>query len=198
MTVLKIALCGDGGVGKTAIRRRFLGEGFKTQYLLTIGADFAMRDDSIDGYPVRYQIWDLAGQERFDSVREVYYRGCIGGLLVYDITRHDSFFNTPKWINELWKNNGRGRIPIVVVANKIDLREVEDNTINREQGITFSNKLSSLTRPEGFECPYLETSAKTGENISEAFRLLGSNIVKFMNSKGKSPQVFGTQKAQNY
>ncbi|MFX0087552.1 MAG: hypothetical protein ACFFAU_18015, partial [Candidatus Hodarchaeota archaeon] len=59
MTVLKIVLIGDGGVGKTAIRERYLGKGFKAQYLLTIGADFAMRDDNVSNTPIRYQIWDL-------------------------------------------------------------------------------------------------------------------------------------------
>ena len=152
MTVLKIVLIGDGGVGKTAIRERYLGKGFKAQYLLTIGADFAMRDDVIRGESIRYQIWDLAGQQRFDAVREVYYKGSVGALLVYDVTRPDSYFNTPKWINELWTNNGRGRVPIVVVANKIDMRELSDDTVSPEQGRIFTERLTKLTRPEGFDC----------------------------------------------
>ena len=179
-------LIGDGGVGKTAIRERYLGKGFKAQYLLTIGADFAMRDDSAGGEPIRYQIWDLAGQQRFDAVREVYYKGCVGALLVYDVTRPDSYFNTPKWINELWTNNGRGRIPLVVVANKIDMRELSDDTVSPEQGRVFTERLTKLTKPEGFECHYIETSAKTGINIEAAFSLLGGNIVRFVNIQRKT------------
>ncbi len=179
-------LIGDGGVGKTAIRERYLGKGFKAQYLLTIGADFAMRDDSASGEPIRYQIWDLAGQQRFDAVREVYYKGCVGALLVYDVTRPDSYFNTPKWINELWTNNGRGRIPLVVVANKIDMRELSDDTVSPEQGRVFTERLTKLTKPEGFECNYIETSAKTGINIDSAFSLLGGNILRFVNIQRKT------------
>ena len=186
MTVLKIVLCGDGGVGKTAIRERYLGKGFKSQYLLTIGADFAMRDDKIGTTPIRYQIWDLAGQQRFDAVREVYYKGCVGALLVYDVTRPDSYFNTPKWINELWGNSGRGRIPIVVVANKIDMRELSDDIVSPEQGRVFTNRLTDLTKSEGFECNYIETSAKTGVNIQSAFSLLGTNIMKFVEIQRKA------------
>ncbi|UCE13087.1 MAG: GTP-binding protein [Candidatus Heimdallarchaeota archaeon] len=179
MPVIKIVLIGDGGVGKTAIRERYLGKGFRSQYLLTIGADFAMRDDTTNGIPVRYQIWDLAGQQRFDAVREVYYKGALGGLLVYDVTRTDSFFNTPKWINELWTHNSKGRVPIVLVANKIDIKGSTDDTVSSEQGRIFTNKLSNLTKSEGFACNYIETSAKTGVNIQAAFSLLGENIMNF-------------------
>ena len=189
MTVLKIVLIGDGGVGKTAIRERYLGKGFKAQYLLTIGADFAMRDDVIRGESIRYQIWDLAGQQRFDAVREVYYKGSVGALLVYDVTRPDSYFNTPKWINELWTNNGRGRVPIVVVANKIDMRELSDDTVSPEQGRIFTERLTKLTRPEGFDCFYIETSAKTGVNIQAAFTLLGENIMRFVSRQRKTSRT---------
>ncbi|MHA1214155.1 MAG: Rab family GTPase [Candidatus Hodarchaeales archaeon] len=189
MTVLKIVLIGDGGVGKTAIRERYLGKGFKAQYLLTIGADFAMRDDIVNDKPVRYQIWDLAGQQRFDAVREVYYKGCVGALLVYDVTRPDSYFNTPKWINELWTNNGRGRVPLIVVANKIDMRELSDDTVSEEQGRIFTDRLSKLTKPEGFACHYIETSAKTGVNIDRAFGLLGTSIMKFVETQRKTSRT---------
>jgi len=189
VTVLKIVLIGDGGVGKTAIRERYLGKGFKAQYLLTIGADFAMRDDVIRGDSIRYQIWDLAGQQRFDAVREVYYKGSVGALLIYDVTRPDSYFNTPKWINELWTNNGRGRVPIVVVANKIDMRELSDDTVSPEQGRIFTERLTKLTRPEGFDCYYIETSAKTGVNIQAAFTLLGENIMRFVSRQRKTSRT---------
>jgi small GTP-binding protein len=187
MKVYKIALIGDGGVGKTAIRERYLGKGFNAKYLLTIGADFAMRDDSINGFPIRYQIWDLAGQQRFDGVREAYYNGCVGALLVYDISRPDSFFNMPKWINELWTSNGRGRVPIVVVANKIDLREIINDTISPKRGWAFTENLSSLTEPGGFMCHFIETSAKTGVNVTKAFLLLGQNIMKFIKTHQITP-----------
>jgi small GTP-binding protein len=184
--VYKIVLIGDGGVGKTSIRERYLGGGFKTEYLLTVGADFAMFDDNIRGKPIRYQIWDLAGQNRFDSVREVYYQGCIGGILVFDVSRPDSFFNLPKWINELWTNNGRGRVPLIVVGNKIDMRNIADSTVSPQEGWSFSQNLSKLTQSKGFTCQYIETSAKTGDNIPQAFSLLGENVTSFIGMRKPS------------
>jgi small GTP-binding protein len=183
LIVLKIVLIGDGGVGKTAIRERYLGKGFQSQYVLTIGADFAMREDIVNGTTIKYQIWDLAGQERFDGVRGVYYKGALGALLIYDVTRPDSYYNTPKWINELWTNNGRNRVPIVVVANKIDSRQTCNETISSEHGRIFTEKLTKLTSREGFACHFIETSAKTGVNIPEAFSLLGENIMKFAENR---------------
>ncbi|MFX0186039.1 MAG: Rab family GTPase [Candidatus Hodarchaeota archaeon] len=188
MIVLKIVLIGDGGVGKTAIRERYLGKGFQSRYVLTIGADFATRDDIINGNSVKYQIWDLAGQERFDGVREIYYKGALGALLVYDVTRPDSYYNAPKWINEVWNNCGRSRVPIVVVANKIDLRQTDDETISSEHGRLLTEKLTKLISREGVACHYIETSAKTGANIPDAFSLLGKNIMNFVESLKKVKQ----------
>lgn len=188
MIVLKVLLIGDGGVGKTAIRERYLGKGFDSQYMLTIGADFATRDDFVYGSPVRYQIWDLAGQERFDGVREVYYRGALGALIIFDVTRPDSYFNIPKWVKEIWANNGRSKVPIVIVANKIDMRGSENETISSEQGSLMSEKLTKITSREGFACYYIETSAKTGVKINDAFSLLGENIMKYAEKRNMIKQ----------
>ncbi|MFX1284856.1 MAG: Rab family GTPase [Promethearchaeota archaeon] len=188
MIVLKVVLIGDGGVGKTAIRERYLGKGFDSQYVLTIGADFATKDDVIYGTPIRYQIWDLAGQERFDGVRGVYYRGALGALLVFDVTRPDSYFNVPKWVKELWANNGRDKLPIVIVANKIDMRGSKTETISAEQGRLFSEKLTKMTSREGFACHYIETSAKTGVKINDAFSLLGETIMKYAEKRNMISQ----------
>jgi small GTP-binding protein len=183
LIVLKIVLIGDGGVGKTAIRERYLGKGFESQYLLTIGADFATKEAIVNKTPVTYQIWDLAGQERFDGVRGVYYKGAVGALLVYDVTRPDSYHNTPKWVKELWTNNGRGKVPLVLVGNKIDLRKSCDEKINTTQGKSLAKKITRMTSDEGFNCNYVETSAKTGKNISIAFSLLGKNIMGFVKQR---------------
>ncbi len=179
MTVIKIALLGDGAVGKTSLRERFMGKGFTTQYSLTVGADFAMKDAMVFNKKVRFQIWDLAGQQRFEHVRTAYYRGAVGGLLVYDVTRPESFFNCPKWIAELWRSNGIGKCPVVILGNKSDLRGYGGPEVTKEQGIAFAERLSQLTRPSGFECVYYETSAKTGLNVDKAFITLGEKVILF-------------------
>ena len=174
--LVKIVLAGDGAVGKTTLRRRYLGEGFQASYLMTIGADFAVKRLRIDDQDFVAQIWDLAGQQRFSAVREVYYRGTSGCLLVFDISRRSSFENIPSWIAELLKNNSNRVVPIVLIGNKSDLRANAKDPIMREQSEEYARSLSAWS---GFTVPYIETSAKTGENVDEAFKTLLKNIVLF-------------------
>ncbi len=181
---MKIVLIGDGAVGKTALRQRFLGKGFKEdEYIMTIGADFAVQDTNIDGKTVKYQIWDLAGQPRFSAVRDVYYRGCFGALLVYDVTRPDSFTNCESWIQELWKNSGRGPVPFVLLGNKTDLREHFPNHVTKEKGLQYADELTQKTTEHAFSISYLETSAKTGQNVGLAFDTLGTNVFSWIDQQ---------------
>ena len=116
--LVKIVLAGDGAVGKTTLRRRYLGEGFQSSYMMTIGADFAVKRVKIGGKEITFQIWDLAGQPRFEVVRQGFYRGARGGLLVYDVTRRRTFLNIQHWKEECFKNLDR-EVPVIVVANKV-------------------------------------------------------------------------------
>ncbi len=174
--IFKVTLLGDGAVGKTSLRKTYLGEGFESGYSMTIGADFAVKRLKIDNNDFVAQIWDLAGQQRFSAVREVYYRGTSGCLLVFDITRRASFENIPSWIAELLKNNYNRVVPIVLLGNKSDLRSSAKDPVLREQAEEYGRSLSEWS---GFSVPYIETSAKTGENVDESFRTLLKNIVVF-------------------
>lgn len=171
--ILKLVLLGDGAVGKTTMRRQFLGEGFKAGYSATIGADFAIKRINLENYRLTFQIWDLAGQQRFAAVRELYYRGSRGALLVFDVTNPSSFNNLPSWLEELWKK--AGRVPMILCGNKIDLRSEVPKSIAPELGQEYARRLSEAL---GYEVPYIETSAKTGEKVNEAFFLLGLSIIR--------------------
>ncbi len=180
---MKVCLLGDGAVGKTALRERYLGKQFSSGYVMTIGADFAVKKTQIkteEGEKeVKFQIWDLAGQPRFNSVRELYYKGSHGGLLVFDITRRDSFTNLPAWVDELYKNSGRGIMPIALLGNKVDLRDTADDCVTEKDAIEFISDLKTkLNIP--YDIPYLETSAKTGVNVDESFDRLAYNIRLFL------------------
>ncbi len=175
---IKISLLGDGAVGKTSLRNRFMGRGFNASHLMTIGADFASYDKVVDGTPVTYQIWDLAGQESFKSVRSRFYRGALGGLMVFDITRKDSFLNITRWLEEIWKHNGRGVIPIVILGNKADLRD--RNSVTNEQAVKYARMLSTKTAKRGFKVTYMETSAKTGLNVDLAFETIAKTIIDLL------------------
>ena len=190
--LVKVVLLGDGAVGKTSLRKRWIGEGFTGQYLMTIGADFSVKIIKIktNKNPItcKYQVWDLAGQVRFQVVREGYYKGALGAIVMYDVTNTDSFQDIPNWINELWKNNGRGVTPFILAGNKIDLRNQVPRTLRPEHGQSYAVQLSEVTRPYGFEIPYLETSAKTGENVERAFELLGKMIIKYVEAAEQQQQ----------
>ncbi|MFX0015547.1 MAG: Rab family GTPase [Promethearchaeota archaeon] len=183
---LKVILIGDGAVGKTSIRRRYLGEGFKIDYQMTIGADLAAKTSDLvyaGGKQIKYLIWDLAGQPRFSNVRKIYYMSAVGALVVFDMTRPESFQNIVKWMNELWRNNGRGPVPLIVLGNKVDLREVGMPCVSEKKVQAFVARLSHVSEQyRGFKIHYLPTSAKTGQNIEQAFELLGEAILDFLTS----------------
>ena len=131
----KIVLCGDGAVGKTSLRKQYLGLGFETDYLSTMGADFALFDTTIGETQIRWQIWDLAGQPMFEDVVTAYYTKIFGGVVVYDVTRKQTFDNVKRWVNNMLSNSGRDKdVPFVLLANKIDLREEGAETVSTEEG----------------------------------------------------------------
>lgn len=179
---IKVVLTGDGSVGKTALRQRYMGRGFKSQYMMTIGADFAIKDvETHSGKQVvqliKCQIWDLAGQAGFKNVRALYYTGSHGALVVYDCTRVNSFESVYNWMQEIQKNAG-SKIPVVLIANKIDLRNHADNALSTNEGQKMAQKLSEEFYNNKIIIPYIETSAKTGENVNLAFLKLTELIIQ--------------------
>ena len=189
--IMKVCLIGDGGVGKTALRENYVGSSFTDSYLPTIGAEFATKTEIMDSYTGKFLIWDLAGQPRFSVVREGYYKGARGLLLVFDVTRTDSFESAPNWLSEAWKHVDQGRsIPIILIGNKIDIRDDESlraknerslseatPMIATEQGHMLAREIDNLTPENAPPIEYYETSAKTGENVEKAFQNLGKLIL---------------------
>ena len=170
----KIVMLGDGAVGKTAMTTRFTQNFFDADYKRTIGSDFAIKrltlkeEDDIETR-VTLQVWDLAGQPRFESVRQGFYRGARGGLLLYDVTRRRTFLNVDNWKEEAFKNLVN-EIPLVLVANKVDLKD--SRVVTPEEGEEYAKK-------NGFI--YVESSALTGENVEEAY----SNLCRTMIEESK-------------
>ena len=173
----KVVMLGDGAVGKTAMTTRFTQDSFDADYKRTIGADFAVKRldiKDIDAH-VTLQCWDLAGQPRFEFVRQGFYRGARGGLLLYDVTRRRTFLNMDRWKEETFTNAGR-EIPLVVVANKIDL--VESRAVTKEDGEAYAKQ-------NGFI--YVESSALTGENVEDAYVGLCKKMIEESKSAPKEP-----------
>jgi small GTP-binding protein len=170
----KLVLIGDGAVGKTSIRERYLGKGFKRSQLATIGVDFAQKYTSHGGVNVRHIIWDLAGQPSYASVRRHYYQGSSAIILVYSVVERESYDNASKWLVEAHKHLrsaewiGWEGLPTAIIGNKIDLRESGqfEEIVTTEEGQEFAEYFSEqLNAPVLFK----ETSALTGENINETF-----------------------------
>ncbi|NHJ14901.1 MAG: GTP-binding protein [Candidatus Thorarchaeota archaeon] len=168
--IMKAVLIGDGAVGKTSIRRNYLGEDFIEGHLATIGVDLATKKVLFDEEIVKFIIWDLAGQPTFEKVRGHYYHGCNGIILVYSVVDRDSFDNASKWLVEAYKNMGP-LPPTVIVGNKIDLRPLRQkkDIVTTEEGIEFMN---TFIERLGVPAVFKETSAKTGANILDTFEEL--------------------------
>lgn len=169
--VRKVVMIGAGGSGKTALVNRFLTNRFTDQYIVTIGSQFAVKvvpvNDSIGNERrVKLLIWDLAGQKRFDFIRHSYYRGAKGALLVFDTTRLSTFRVLDNWIAETKKALNTS-IPIIVLANKIDLED---------QRVVGTDEGREYVAEKGL-AGYLETSALSGENVERAFEMLAENVI---------------------
>ena len=181
--IAKVLLCGDGSVGKTAIRERYLGKGFQSNYMMTIGADFAVKEivgtieDSGEPYTIKCSIWDLSGQLNFKDVRSIYYKGSHAMIMVYDCTNRTSFNDLEYWIEEIKKHTNINNMTMLLIANKKDLREDGKDHVTTEEGKTLAENWASTLFENKWHVPFIETSAKTGENIQEAFDSLGKIFI---------------------
>lgn len=166
--IFKLVIIGDPAVGKTSIRRKYLGETTIKEYIYTIGADFATKRLKISkDLSVQYQIFDLAGQQKFDKVRASFYSGVQAAILVYDITDNNTLRNIPKWIREAKKNNDGTLETFVIVGNKIDLKDQKKSNDGLLKKIQ-----QELSKEMGHNILHISTSALTGENIDLLFKKL--------------------------
>jgi len=155
--LFKYIIVGDTAVGKSCLLLQFTDKRFQPVHDLTIGVEFGSRMITIDGSQVKLQIWDTAGQEKFRSITRSYYRGTTGALLVYDITRRETFEHLTEWLEDCRKYSNPN-IVIMLIGNKSDLEE--KRAVAREEGEKFAKDNGLF---------FLETSAKTDDNVDEAF-----------------------------
>ena len=175
----KICLVGDGGVGKTAIVERFLGRGFASTYNLTIGTNICTHTVDVDGTRVKFQIWDLAGQQRFEFVRSTFYRGSHAIVMVFDVTNPNSLANLHEWKIEILTNLGKNHhdIPIVLLGNKADLQQ--KLLIGQDAISNFKDQLKMEFHV--YSTAFMYTSALSGMNVEESFEALGLLLLKKKN-----------------
>ena len=175
--LFKIIVVGDGAVGKTTLTQKLITGKFRSKYKMTLGVDLSIKFLKIKQTIVKLQIWDTGGQERFHYVSPVYYRGALGALCCYDITKRTSFENVPKWFSNVEKYCGN--IPMVLVATKKDLEDFR--VVKEEEGHSFA-------REKGIY--FFETSAKSGFNLKKPFFALAKQIVENLKLVKSQKRVF--------
>lgn len=155
--LFKYIIIGDTGVGKSCLLLQFTDKRFQPVHDLTIGVEFGARMIDIEQKQIKLQIWDTAGQESFRSITRSYYRGAAGALLVYDITRRETFNHLTRWLEEA-RQNANANMVILLVGNKLDMEQYR--AVSYEEGAKFAEENGLI---------FLEASAKTAKNVEEAF-----------------------------
>lgn len=169
--VFKVIFLGDPVVGKTSIVARYVTSSFKENYMPTLGANITSKDYDFGGRRVTLTIWDIAAQEMYKKLREKYYNGVKAVFIVYDVTRPETFQNVNSWVEDI-KDFVQKNTPKVLIGNKIDLPQKVDSKAGK--------KLASEIGSE-----FIETSAKTGENVDKLFEKVTGNL---MNATLRPPQ----------
>lgn len=176
--VFKVVLIGESGVGKTNLLSRFTRNEFNHDSRTTIGVEFSTRTLTLDGHLVKAQIWDTAGLERYRAITSAYYRGAVGALLVYDITKHQSYESVDRWLKELY-DHADASILVMLVGNKSDLKD-EAREVPTEEAKMYADSNDLL---------FMETSALDSTNVELAFETILRDIYKrVLKSKGGTPK----------
>ncbi|KAJ8566085.1 hypothetical protein K7X08_030562 [Anisodus acutangulus] len=169
--LFKIVLIGDSAVGKSNLLARFARDEFYPNSKSTIGVEFQTQKMDIKGKEVKAQIWDTAGQERFRAVTSAYYRGAVGALLVYDISRRLTFDNIGRWLNELQTHSDMN-VVIILVGNKSDLKDAREVTTAEGKALAEAKGLF-----------FIETSALDSSNVTSAFQTVVREIYNILSRK---------------
>lgn len=164
MYKFKVTLFGPGGVGKTSLLIRYIKDYFNPDLKQTIGSNFLIKDVEIGNTNVRLLLWDIGGQDQFLPLRQIYFKGSNAAFGVFDVTNPQSLLKLPGWISSI-KKTVKKSIPMIMVGNKIDL----ERKIERTEAEDLAKRIS---------CEYLETSAKTGENVETAFEIIAKSCLQ--------------------
>jgi len=185
MPKYKLVFLGDIYVGKTSIINRFMYDTFDTNYQATIGIDFLSKTMYLEDRTVRLQLWDTAGQERFRSLIPNYIRDSSVAIIVFDVTNKQTFVNVDKWIEDVRAERGSDAL-VIIVGNKVD--KVEERSVTFEEG---SKKAREL------DAEYIESSAKTGDNIKQLFTTVAGALPQANSTPQKNPDVVDIRIGQN-
>jgi len=171
----KIILIGPSAVGKTSLINRYVKNQF-TDYKPTLGVDFLLKQIDLEGKFVKLTIWDIGGHEKFKALHKSYYQGTNGALLIFDLTRKRTFDEMEVWYTEM-KEILERKIPFILIGNKVDLIKNSPAAIKEDIAIEYAKNHGSS---------YIQTSAKTGENVENAFIELVHKMIEIQKEGPKS------------
>jgi Ras-related protein Rab-2A len=176
--VVKVVLVGETAVGKTSLKRKYMGQGFRSPHLMTLGTEFSNKLIKInDRITLDAQIWDIASQQAFEGIRKQrYLKKASGALLVFDLSRYETFLKLSYWLKELFEANPKSKLPLLIIGNKNDL--VQQRAIPQDEIEKYISHLKQDKSIPSKWIDYIETSAKTGENVEQGFFILGEQISK--------------------
>ena len=157
--VLKLLLLGDSSVGKTSILNKYISNKFDESSISTVGVDYMDKIIDYNKFKIKLQIWDTSGEEKFRTITKNFYRNADGLLVVFDLTKKESYDHIKSWINEAKENNDK--LKTILIGNKLDLKDERIVAIDVAKQFTEKNNLK-----------YIETSAKDGTNINESFQAI--------------------------
>ena len=161
----KVLLLGNSSVGKTCILIRFSEDTFNDNYEVTIGLNYRIKTITLDNTPIKMQIWDTSGEEKFKAIAKNFYRGAHGVLLIYDICQKSSFLDVKGWIEQIIENTDNDEIVMILCGNKSDMEK--ERVISKEEGENLA---------KNYGIPFFECSAKNNINIDEIFNTMANNI----------------------
>ena len=171
MSSIKLILVGEAQVGKTAIINQYIQNTFEEEYIATIGQEKQTKEITLkNGTKFKLEIWDTIGQDSYSAANKIFMRNAKIALLVYDITKEESFKNLNKFYTQVCDINGKDKIIFGVVGNKSDL--YEERTVEEEDGQKYATDIGAS---------FFETSAKDHETIENLFLDICEQFIKKVN-----------------
>ncbi|XP_023440658.2 ras-related protein Rab-17 [Dasypus novemcinctus] len=165
-SVFKLVLLGSGSVGKSSLALRYVRNDFKS-ILPTVGCAFFTKVVNVGAASLKLEIWDTAGQEKYHSICHLYFRGANAALLVYDITKKESFYQAQRWLKDLENEFHPGEVVVMLVGNKTDL--AEERQVTFQEGKEFA---------EGKRLLFMEASARLNHHVAELFGTVARELLQ--------------------
>ena len=180
--LMKVTMVGDSNSGKELILDRFVEKGYQDYGAMYVGIRTTILPITVNGQSFKIQILELNEEERFENIRKVYHYGALGGILVFDVMKRDTFNNLENWSKEIWENSGEGVIQLVIFGLNAEKRDQSTNSVTKEEGMKIAATISKAAMKEGYEIPYYEISTEVRKDIEKGLEFLAKAYMDSLNT----------------